>query len=495
MSVELSSEIFPLKVRYMEEEIVLYAEPDRRRITYRETLPDGRQSKKKKIPKGLGDDGLRPASPHGYRAGKEGQQIPTYQVPALAIEWAEGRCQQLADERRGIAAELAAKSASPNQVSLGYVFARVRESVWYFKLSGSRLDEVSRTMRWVETQLGSGFDLSMWDADVQAGLHEKRQKGVRSTSPEGHPTFLAPSGRNTAVRELRVLKTIFKRAVSLKYRAGTTRHLLDSNPMEKYDLPSFAARRRREVVDAERYAIVLKYADEVDPSGRFRFFLVLLRYLGERVSTVRNLLVGSLLFEASDIRRAFELQLCNYIPTSKIRKKAADLYARNGGAVFYRYEMRKPAKSGNERHVEQYDAVVPIHPEIKKEFASFREKFIKPRGLGREAPLIPGERLDKPVSSRQVNLWWHEAIRAAEKGEERNDLALEKGNAFHGLRINRRTELRKVETKYARWIVGHSVQPGNGGLEVSEGVYLGLKPRELAAAVLLTDDGEDDEEW
>jgi hypothetical protein len=69
------------------------------------------------------------------------------------------------------------------------------------------------------------------------------------------------------------------------------------------------------------------------------------------------------------------------------------------------------------------------------------------------------------------------------------------GNAFHGLRINRRTELRNAQLKYARWLIGHSVTNGTPGITVSEGVYLGLKPRELAAAVLLTDAGDDDEEW
>ncbi len=495
MTVELSFEVFPLKVQYMEEEITLYAENDRRSITYRVTLPDGKQSKKRKVPKSLGEDGLRPASPAGHKIGKQGQSVPVYQVPDLAIQWAKGRCQQLADERRGIAAELAAMGSVPNQVQVGHVFERVRTSVWYRKLSGSRLDEVSRTMRWVETHLGNDFDLSRWDADVQADLYEQRQKGVRSTTREGDPTYLAPSGRNTAVREMRVLKTIFKRALGMKYRPGSVRQLLHSNPMEAHELPAFGTRRKRQMVDGERYVMVLKYADEVDPTGRFRFFLVLLRYLGERVSTVRNLLVGSLLFEAADIYMAFDCQLCNYIPMRKIRKKAADLYAKNGGAVFYRQHMRKPGKSGDEGNAEQFDAVVPIHPEIKEEFARYRGKFILPRQLGPDAPLIPGERLNGPISERQVNLWWHAAVRLAEEREGRSDIALEKGNAYHGLRINRRTELRKVETKYARWLIGHSVKPGNGGIEVSEGVYLGLKPRELAAAVLITDDGEDDEEW
>ena len=165
--------------------------------------------------------------------------------------------------------------------------------------------------------------------------------------------------------------------------------------------------------------------------------------------------------------------------------------------MFYRLWMRKPSLDENEGEVEQFDSVVPFNPAVKAEFERYRVKYIEPRRglLGSDSPLFPGERLDRGISERQVNLWWHAAVALAEKTEGRNDTALSKGNAFHGLRYNPRTEYRKVDLKYARWLVGHSVTNGTPGIEVSEGVYLGLKPRELAAAVLVSDAGEDDEDW
>lgn len=134
--------------------------------------------------------------------------------------------------------------------------------------------------------------------------------------------------------------------------------------------------------------------------------------------------------------------------------------------------------------------------QFTSEFERYRTKFLDPRSalLTPDSPMVPGKRLDRPISERQVNFWWHAAIALAEKREKR-ELALSKGNAYHGLRYNRRTELRNVELKYARWLVGHSVTNGTAGIEVSEGIYLGLKPRELAAAVLVSDVGEDDEDW
>ncbi len=492
----LTEHTFPFTVRWMEEEVMLYAELDRRRITWRHMLPGGKRSPKRPVPKALGEAGFRPEQPVQWKDGPHGKRVPIYRVPKLAIEWAKLHCQAMADERRGIAEALAARNRRSNNVRLGHLFERVRESAWYTNLSRARLDEVGCAMRWVEAELGRDFNLSGWDGDLQDRLYlKRRERGVKTTTTDGGPGFLPPSGRNTAVKDIRSLKTVFNEALRLKFREGDPRELLDSNPMAKYRLPKYGARRKREPVDHSLYETLLKYTDEVDSTGKFRFFLVLLRWLGERVSTVRRLNVDSLLFTVPEIRKALDEQLCNYVPRVAHRDRVAELYARNGGAVFYRLWMRKPALSQDEGEVEQYDAVVPIHPAIKEEFDRYYRKCIEPRELGPGAPLFPGERLDRVISERQVNLWWHDAIRLAERAEKR-DLALTKGNAYHGLRYNRRTELRKVEPKYARWLIGHSVTNGTPGIEVSEGVYLGLKPRDLVAAVRASDEDEDEaQDW
>lgn len=419
-------------------------------------------------------------------------------VPEDVIAWAKMHCQHKADERRDVAADLAAAQNHTNHVKLGYVFQRVRDSAWYAALKGKRLDEVNRVLHWVSAELTVDFYLSAWSGDLQTRLFSKRMDvGVASTTREGSPVFLAPAGRNTAAKDMKTLKTIFNRALEMKHREGSSRDLLHSNPMAKYRLPKFGSRRRREIVDSGLFVILLKYADQVDPSGRLRFFLVLLRWTGERVSTIRRLEVGSLLFSAADIRTAFDRQLCNYIQSPRIRDKAADLYARSGGAIYFRAWMRKPGTSGDADRTEQYDAVIPVHPNIREEWDRYREKYLVPRTLHDKpaAPLFTGERLDQQIPARSIHLWWHALVGAAERGEGRTDLALSKGNAYHGLRYNRRTELRKVETKYARWLVGHSVTNGTPGITVSEGIYLGLKPRELVAAVLVSDAGEEDEDW
>ncbi|MGH7578326.1 MAG: hypothetical protein ACREM1_24830 [Longimicrobiales bacterium] len=47
--------------------------------------------------------------------------------------------------------------------------------------------------------------------------------------------------------------------------------------------------------------------------------------------------------------------------------------------------------------------------------------------------------------------------------------------------------LRKVETKYGRFLLGHSINAGTPGIEVSEGryLYLGLVPEDLVAAAAI----------
>lgn len=104
-------------------------------------------------------------------------------------------------------------------------------------------------------------------------------------------------------------------------------------------------------------------------------------------------------------------------------------------------------------------------------------------------PLFPGGRAKNkpssrnPVSRETINEWLNRAITLAALGG--HIVSLPPDNKWHGFRYNRRTELRKVEVKYARWLVGHSVHNGTPGITVSEGRYLGLVPEDLVAGALI----------
>lgn len=193
-----------------------------------------------------------------------------------------------------------------------------------------------------------------------------------------------------------------------------------------------------------RYEILLNYADQVDSTGRFRSFLVLLRWLGRRVSTVRRFTRSTLLQSEAEIRTALNVQLCQYVEEYDC-DRVARLYASAGGAVFIRWSYEKTAQSGDADKVEQYDAVQPVPPIVMEEANRYFPKFWNRLGLTADAPLLPGDDLGKPISAETVNKWFHRAeLLAAKDGKS---LEMSSGNAYHGLRYNRRTEFRKAELK------------------------------------------------
>ncbi|MDP9353001.1 MAG: hypothetical protein M3P51_15885, partial [Chloroflexota bacterium] len=59
--------------------------------------------------------------------------------------------------------------------------------------------------------------------------------------------------------------------------------------------------------------------------------------------------------------------------------------------------MRKPALDEDEGEVEQYDAVVPVHPIVREEHQRYIQRYVEPRRrlLGPDSPMFPGERLDR----------------------------------------------------------------------------------------------------
>jgi integrase len=129
----------------------------------------------------------------------------------------------------------------------------------------------------------------------------------------------------------------------------------------------------------------------------------------------------------------------------------------------------------------EHDAVIPVAPVVMEEARRYLSRYWDRFEMGLDAPLFPGEDLTRSVSAETVNEWWHRAkVLAAEDGRA---LGMSPHNARHGFRQNRRTELRTVHDKYARWLVGHSVLSGTPGISVSEGQYLGLVPEDLVAAV------------
>lgn len=442
--------------------ISLYAEKDRASVTYRIQRPDGTRTKKTPVPKALGKNVRRIPADGG--------------VHEDLVTWATGVLMAYRPklERRPNPERL-------NHVQLGYVFKRVRESGWYRELSKKRRDEVDLPMRWAESVLGEEYWLDTWDDDTVKRLRRKREhEGVLTTAKNGTPMFRPAAGRNTTVKDIKTLKTVFKRATKIKYSAGQRDWLLDSNPFDRLDSPKPGTRQAKTPIGQWRYEILMDYADQVDPTGRFRFALVIARWVAPRTVTIRRLTRSVVLETEQEIRAALDSQLCDYVEEHD-RDAVAKLYADNGGAFYIRYWMVKAGRSGDANRVEQYDAVYPVAPIVMEEWRHYRGRHWAKLDLGPDDPLLPGDDLTKSISGETIHDWFGDAELLAEK--DGRSLKLPPKSQWHGFRVNRRTEYRKVHDKYGRFLVGHSIRTGTPGITVSEGRYLGIVPEDLVAAV------------
>jgi hypothetical protein len=442
--------------------ISLYAEKDRASVTYRIQRPNGTRTKKTPVPKELG---------------REVRRIPADGVVHDdLITWATAVLMGSRPKLEG-----RPNPERINHVQLGYVFKRVRESEWYRELSDKRRDEVDLPMRWAESVLGADCWLDTWDDDTIKTLRRKRQEeGILTTAKDGTPMFRPAAGRNTTVRDLNTLKTVFKRATKIKYTAGQREWLLDTNPFDRLDSPKPGTRQAKTSIGQWRYEILMDYADQVDPTGRFRFALVIARWVAPRTITIRRLTRSVVLETEQEIRAALDNQLCNYVEEHD-RDDVAKLYADNGGAIYIRYWMVKAGQSGDENRVEQYDAVYPVAPIVMEEWRHYWDRHWAKLGLGPDDPLLPGEDLTKSISGETMHDWFRDAEFLAEK--DGRSLKLPPKNQWHGFRLNRRTEYRTVHDKYGRFLVGHSIHTGTPGITVSEGRYMGLVPKDLVQAV------------
>jgi hypothetical protein len=505
MPVQYTEHVFPHEVRHEDVtgHISLYAEKGRKRITYRYYDPRGTRGEKDRVPEALGAAGDIP--PPNVATDEAGDEREVRYVPALVIKWAQLFLVEKADERLGHLRERAAASV-PNHVRLGYVFKRVRESEWYRDLAATnrrRLLELDLPMRWVESALGSNYLLSRWDTNTLGRLRKARcVDGISTTTPDGRPTFLKRQGENTFAGDMVILKSIFEEAGTIRLDSESNAWLLDVNPMArlKRKMPKPGMRKKREVIDVHRYELLLSVADEVDPSSRFRYLLILLRWTGRRVGTILRLTRGVLLLTEEDIFRALNEQLCVYVLPHEMRRTAR-LYARNGGAMYVRYWMVKQGVQGEPGRAEQFDAVHPVHPLVMEATNEYLEGYWSKlrvhsegevRPLGPDDPLIPGAVVTKRLSEESVYSWFRKAARLlAERG---TSLEMSPNNALHGLRSNRKTELLRAPAKYSRWLTEASVLSGNSGITVHEGVYQGFVPPELVK-VVLTEAPEWNDDW
>src|SRR5690606_9629552 len=124
----------------------------------------------------------------------------------------------------------------------------------------------------------------------------------------------------TIANDLRWLSSVFNFAVDHEHDGAP---LLGKNPLRTLKLPR-EKNPRRPVASQARFRRTLEHVDTVDPQGRLRCALTLVRYTGRRIDAVCNLWVSDVLLTPGRVRDALartgrDERLADHMPHGAIR--------------------------------------------------------------------------------------------------------------------------------------------------------------------------------
>jgi integrase len=458
---------FPHVVSTFGEQLTLRRVPGRARIVYDYNPPAGIRDKRI-IPREAGDVGL--PLPDSDR------------VPEDAITWAEAYLEEQALAKSRLAEKVLAAETTPAGTTLKLVFDEYRKSTEYAGLRPKYAREMAAVMQIAEAVLGSDFKTDAWDQEACDRLVEARGRGLKFDLPDGRRRRFGRAGKTTCRTMMVMLRRIFRWAMGRKHPKKPGTWLLPHDPFARVRMPRKGV-ARVSILTHDRYLVMLNFADEIDPSGRFRLILADARWSGHRLGAVCQTLRSDLLLTVEEIEEALHRSQCKYVAPDQIRR-VAKLYSRHG-AIYRRWEVQKQGASGEEEVV-QYDRVVPLGPAHRAEIDQYLEHHWDPLGLSLDAPLYPTE--SDHTQCLYIDLpekWW--AACDALARERGHRLAKLEHTRFHGFRRLRRTELKqaKIHDKDVAFICGwtiHSFPEARASVAMN-GLYLGFIPEDLFEAV------------
>jgi integrase len=395
------------------------------KVTLRERSPGGPIQ----LDCASGPDGSRDRHSTGCRSHEE------------ALEYARAYIRRLAKLRMGDA-----PPPPPVQLTIGQLFDRFRRD----RLLNLRADNRSGydlTMRVVETIWGRSKLVMTTDQDALDELARRRTLGdlIIPTNGADGSGFrrLGQVGQNTVCSDYRHLHAILEWA--RKKSTGPDQYLLDRNPLARLDRPAKEKNPRQPISDARRFAIMLRYADVVDPTGRLRLILMIARYTGRRRGEICALRCSDLLLDTELVRSALAQRAAEAFPTD-----FADVWVHGG--------IRWP-EANNKQGLHW---VVPIGPVLARAIRAYLQSTSNPT-VG-DAPLFPAEQdLSKSVHPDLVGRWFRDAeTRALVDGHPVPHL---RGGCWHPLRRLYRTEKKKArfDAKDVFFVAGWAFHDGNAG--------------------------------
>ncbi len=202
------------------------------------------------------------------------------------------------EEARSRAAERFAEvqAVATGRLTLGVLFTRYeRERTKHKKSVAQREDDRRRMDLW-EAAIGaerevakiSWTDLDSFVARRQRGELQVPWKRAPVDDKERPPfrALRARPSRGSIGADIVFLQSVLNWATNTMLPDGT--RLLAENPIRRYAVPK-TARPRRPVATYDRFLLIRKMADQVDPQKRFGSFLDLIESLGWRVSAICQL--------------------------------------------------------------------------------------------------------------------------------------------------------------------------------------------------------------
>ena len=232
--------------------------------------------------------------------------------------------------------------------------------------------------------------------------------------------------------------------------AETKELVFAENPFRRLRLPE-AEKALREKPTAERFDVLMRYVDRVDPRGRLRLILVITRRLGRRVGATAQLKPKELRLTTAEMLETIRLISRRGHQEKDGIQSPEFAYEFKNGAIFF----------DRDRDKKGYQRRVPISSLTREEIDLYRSR--QPT-LDPDGPLFPSDGdPGRAIGVSELIQLLHAAEEMARADGYDRAVPVLYDSAFHGYRGLRATELENQGHRDAhiRFIVGWSCKVGN----------------------------------
>ncbi len=368
------------------------------------------------------------------------------------------------------------RSGTPHEIPEGLKqsTATIRDAYDYIR---AHFRDNYNEKRWREVLMILNCTERVWDLDrpytslsgrdITRHIETRVEIGLKLPSEFSRRPRLKPCKLVTAVNDLRVLAALCRRLQS-EVDSKTQEMPFKVNPFDWLLLPE-AEKALRTKPTAERYEVLMRFVDRIDPTGQLRLVLVLARWLGHRLGSIAGL-------QRKDLR----LTTTQMLETIRLIEKRGH-QARDGiqSESFAREFVQGGTFFDRDRDKKGYQRLVPNSTLIRQEIDLY---LVRHPDLDPEGPLFPSaDDPRQPTSIVQFIEFLHAAEELAREEGFEKEVPVLFNSVFHGFRGLRATEMENNQHRpaHVNFIIGWSCKTGSA----KEVRYVMHDPRLLYAAV------------